>query len=143
MQDISFYVPGIPIAKARARITKEGRAFPSRKTEVYESLVRQSFAAKYPGVEPVAEPVLLYVSFFFTIPDSAKRKKGPDKILPNDPFTTRPDLDNLVKAILDGLNTVAFVDDKQIVGIFAAKKYGKVPGAMVSLRPAIGGITNV
>jgi Holliday junction resolvase RusA-like endonuclease len=139
VKDITFYVPGLPVAKARARITKEGRAFPSRKTEVYESLVRQSFAAKNPDFEPMTEPVNLYVSFYFSIPESAKRKKGPDKILPDDPFIIRPDLDNLVKSILDGLNTVAFVDDKQIVGIFAAKKYGMVPGAYVSLRPARGG----
>jgi Holliday junction resolvase RusA-like endonuclease len=33
----------------------------------------------------------------------------------------RADLDNLVKAVLDGLNEVAFVDDKQVALIAASK----------------------
>lgn len=37
--------------------------------------------------------------------------------------TVRPDLDNLVKLVLDALNGVAYADDSQIVRIHAFKKY--------------------
>jgi Holliday junction resolvase RusA-like endonuclease len=140
MDDIKFYVPGAPVPKARIPANpKTGIAYTPKKTVAYESLVRTSYASKYLGVNPTTEPIILYVSFYFPIPASAKRKKQPDKIVHGDPHMIRPDLDNLVKAILDGLNTVAFVDDKQIVGIYARKMYGITPGAYVSLRPMKGG----
>jgi Holliday junction resolvase RusA-like endonuclease len=39
--------------------------------------------------------------------------------------TSRPDLDNIVKSILDGLNGVIFEDDAVVAEIVASKKYGE------------------
>ena len=41
--------------------------------------------------------------------------------------TVRPDIDNLVKIILDGLNGVAFMDDKQVIELYATKWYSAEP----------------
>lgn len=35
--------------------------------------------------------------------------------------TNKPDIDNIIKSVLDGLNGVAYVDDKQICDIRASK----------------------
>ena len=35
----------------------------------------------------------------------------------------KPDLDNAIKSILDGLNGVAYYDDKQVVQISATKMW--------------------
>ena len=52
---------------------------------------------------------------------SKKRKKS---ILEgSEGFTKRPDVDNLVKAVLDGLNGIAFKDDCQVVEVHATKGY--------------------
>ena len=37
--------------------------------------------------------------------------------------TVKPDIDNIVKIVLDGLNGVAFTDDKQVIEIQAQKCY--------------------
>ena len=37
------------------------------------------------------------------------------------------DIDNYIKAILDALNGVYFKDDKQVVEVFASKKYSNTP----------------
>ena len=39
----------------------------------------------------------------------------------------RPDIDNLVKIVLDGLNGVAFMDDKQVIELYAIKRYSIEP----------------
>ena len=49
------------------------------------------------------------------------------------PYTGKPDLDNVAKAILDGLNAVAFEDDSQIVGLQITKSYGERPRAEIQI----------
>ena len=40
-----------------------------------------------------------------------------------------PDLDKLIRAVLDGLTAIAYVDDGQVVSIVAEKAYGARIGA--------------
>lgn len=42
--------------------------------------------------------------------------------------TSKPDLDNYVKGILDAINTVIVKDDSRVVGINAIKIYQSNPG---------------
>jgi len=46
------------------------------------------------------------------------------------------DLDNLVKLVKDGLNSVAYADDSQVAEIYAIKRYVK-PGELSETRIAI------
>ena len=45
--------------------------------------------------------------------------------------TGKPDIDNIIKAVLDGLNGVAFKDDAQVVFISAQKLYSDTPRLVV------------
>ena len=47
--------------------------------------------------------------------------------------TKKPDLDNVLKAVLDGLNGIAFVDDSQVVAITVRKKYTLTPSVAVAI----------
>lgn len=134
MTDILFMVPGVPVAKARPRVTKTGITFTPKKTELFENLVRMAFCQKYPGREPVEETLQLTMTFTFPIPESAKRKKLPDKIKEGDYYFHRPDIDNLIKGVQDALNGVAYKDDAQVVMMIARKVYGTIPGTYVSLN---------
>jgi crossover junction endodeoxyribonuclease RusA len=44
-----------------------------------------------------------------------------------------PDLDKLVRAVLDGLTAIAYRDDGQVVRLTAAKVYGVNPGVWVQM----------
>jgi crossover junction endodeoxyribonuclease RusA len=44
-----------------------------------------------------------------------------------------PDLDKLVRAVLDGLTAIAYRDDGQVVRLTAAKQYGINPGLWVQM----------
>ena len=39
----------------------------------------------------------------------------------------KPDLDNVVKAVLDALNGVVYRDDAQVVNLVATKRYATEP----------------
>jgi Holliday junction resolvase RusA-like endonuclease len=61
-------------------------------------------------------------------------KSLPKKVRSN---TKRPDLDKLVRALLDGLADILIPDDSQVVSIKAGKRYiepGETPGADIRLR---------
>lgn len=45
--------------------------------------------------------------------------------------TTKPDTDNIAKSILDSLNKIAYLDDKQVVDLRVRKRYAEVPSVSV------------
>ena len=47
--------------------------------------------------------------------------------------TKRPDIDNVVKCIMDSLNKLAYKDDAQVVALVAEKCYGAEPMVLVRL----------
>ena len=47
--------------------------------------------------------------------------------------TVAPDLDKLVRAVLDGLTAIAYRDDGQVISITARKDYGERIGVDISL----------
>jgi len=135
---ISMIIPGQPVAKGRARITTVGgfaRAYTPAKTRSYENIVRnhaQEIMALR-GLEPLEGPVALLLEAHLQVPASWSKKKTAEAIAGSIVPTSRPDLDNYIKAALDGLNEVVFKDDSQVVEISAKKVYSETPQLFVSI----------
>jgi crossover junction endodeoxyribonuclease RusA len=47
-------------------------------------------------------------------------------------MTKKPDIDKLIRAVLDALKGVAWCDDSQVVSVYASKRYGQ-PGCKVEI----------
>lgn len=130
---IKFTIPGIPVAKGRPRFTKSGIAYTPAKTRQYENLVKaEAFQAmeKQPLFENAVEIV---IRVFLPIPKSFSKTKKEQCLLWNILPITRPDLDNYIKAVLDGCNKIVFKDDSQIVDIAAQKFYSDKPRIEVEI----------
>jgi Holliday junction resolvase RusA-like endonuclease len=139
---VELIVPGEPVGKQRPKVfpmrTRTGliirRGVTPEKTVNYETLIRQLFAVKYPGFEPLGGPLALTVEAFLLIPKSASRKKkaamAEGEIIPE----KRPDFDNLAKTAADALQGVAFRNDSQIAEAVIRKRYSQVP----RMRIAVG-----
>lgn len=106
-----------PYGKGRPRFWK-GRVFTPTKTRAFESAIARMALVQKPA-SPLSGPIKITARFFM---------KRPKKPLNSRPIT-RPDLDNLVKAVTDPLNGVFWTDDTQIVEIHAAKFYDDLTGA--------------
>ena len=126
MTVLAFTVPGEPVAKGRPRFTRSGFAYPDKKTDRYENLVRLAYVEAYPDRKPAEGPIAVSIKAYFPPLRSWSKKKKEAAAGDYLPKTTKPDLDNLVK-VLDGLNKIAWVDDAQIYNIAAWKGYSERP----------------
>lgn len=67
--------------------------------------------------------VFVTVHAYFTPPKSDSKKTRERKCAGNAVCTLKPDVDNIAKIVMDGLNGVAFADDKQVVSLRVTKTY--------------------
>ena len=135
---ISFTVPGNPVAKGRARAFKRGNHighYTPATTANYENLVKLLASQEMAGKKLIDGPVSLFLNLTFAIPESWPRKKKEKAIFGEIYPTVKPDLDNCQKLICDALNGVVWVDDKQVVDVRVRKYYSSKPCAVVSVEP--------
>ena len=120
---ISFTVPGKPFAKERPRFSrKSGRAVTPKATVSFENTVRALASQIFK--RPIEGPVSVIVEAVFEPPQSWSKKKKAAH-LSGYWHTQKPDSDNIEKAIHDGLNRIAIVDDSQIAHSVCTKTWGK------------------
>ena len=132
MREISLTIEGEPMGKARpifARTKNKTVAITPKKTRDYETYVKEKYMVKYGDRSfPKDIPLKAEITAYFAIPKSKKRKIGDD-------VTKRPDLDNIIKIILDALNKVAYHDDAQISEVTCNKKYALNPKVEIKITP--------
>lgn len=130
MNRIEFTINGECVPKARPRFSKFGHVYTTPKTRAYENIVKSTAIDNHVPCITMALRVELVI--YKSIPKSFSKKKrelaNEGKIYP----VVKPDIDNYVKSVLDGLNGVLFIDDKQIVDFRAIKKYSDNPRVEVT-----------
>ncbi len=118
---IQFFVKGIPVPQARPRtflhrISGRYVTMNPKKTEAWKrSVYAQAF--EYRPRAPVEGPVHLALEFFLPKPRGESGRDASWAI-------QRPDLDNLMKAVMDALVAAGFFrDDALVVSLEASKRY--------------------
>ena len=137
---IEFIVYGPPHGKGRPRVGRAGahvRMFTPQKTLAYESLVAHVGAVAMSGRALLEGAVELRMFIEVQIPASWSKKKQAQALAGEILPTTKPDVDNVIKAIGDGLNGVVWKDDVQITDVITRKRYAEKPQVRVMVRPAV------
>ena len=130
-----FEIPGKIIGKGRPRLNSYTRqVYTPTKTKDYENLVIQYFMLKYPRFTPFEGRVSVEITANFEVPKSAKKPEK-ELMLENklNPLK-KPDIDNIVKIILDAMNECAFKDDTQITKLAVEKKYAQTESIYVKIE---------
>lgn len=129
---VRFFVDGKPVGKGRPRFTRDGHAYTPKTTRDYEQHVCRSFREFHDTYFGDA-PIMMRICAAFSVPTSFNKKNRAlalsDEIRP----TKKPDADNIVKAICDSLNKVAYDDDSNVVKLLVDKVYGEDPRVYVIL----------
>ena len=124
---VCFIVEGRPVAKARPRATRRGVVYTPKTTVEAERNIREAFLDRMEhNFKPLETPVAVSLCFYFAQPKGTSKKvfdESRGKARPK-----KPDIDNLIKTVLDALNGVAWKDDNQVVRVEAEKLNGGTKG---------------
>lgn len=134
-EQLQFTVRGLPVAQGTARaFVAGGRARIATDANRLNSPLGAWRAAirseAQRAMEVTAEPTItapVSVIAWFTLPRPVslpKRVTEPD---------AKPDIDKLLRALLDGLTGVVIADDAQVISVCGVKQYGPDPGVTVTI----------
>lgn len=129
---MQFTISGQPTAKGRPKFTKRGIAYTPQKTREYEEHIQWEFTNQIKK-QPYDKPVQMIIKFYTEIPKSYPKYKREELEKETTYRTKKPDLDNLIKAVTDAINGLAYTDDSLIVKIKAEKLYGKTARTEVKI----------
>jgi len=145
---LTFRVSGLPTPKGSMRVVPIRRADGStamrlvqdRRISDWVATVRTMAAQVFGPEPPWTGPVRMGLEFYFPRPKSHYRggKPGPGRLRHDAPksVTRRPDLDKLLRAVLDALTGVVIADDAQVAEIRTLKEYADEdgsPGVLISI----------
>lgn len=131
---VTLHFKGLVIAKERPRMGLHTTYTPQKTVDYEKEVAKLGRAAMFAaGLRPYNRPVGVHLTVYEDIPQSWGRYKTrlalAGLILPE-----KRDLDNQIKAIMDGLNGVCFADDSLVNQIFAVRKFVQLGGAGFSLN---------
>ncbi len=129
---LSFFVPGKPVPQGSKRHVGNGRMVemgkdlkPWRESIRWAALERSHGPLMYEG------PVSVRLQFVMPRPASAPKRK-------TTPGIKRPDVDKLIRSVLDALSSAGvWRDDSQVVEVYASKRIAELtesPGVSVLVQ---------
>ena len=134
MKTIELTVPGEPKGKARPRVTRTGVAYTPTKTVNYETFIKGIFTTKDPDFMPSEKSLGARIIAYLLIPKATSKKKTllmeSGIIRP----AKSPDVDNIVKMVMDALEGLAYKRDSQVVSVNCKKYYGQKPRLEISIK---------
>jgi len=111
-----------PVPAARPRVSRFSTYYPKKYTRFKKEM--EALTSEL-DTTPCENLVCVSLKFKIKTPQSWSKKKRLER--ENTYCNNNSDIDNYVKAMLDSLNGVYFIDDRQVVEVFASKKYSNEP----------------
>lgn len=144
-----FTIPGEPQGKKRPRYSRRSRTmYTPSETVNYEGIVKTMYHAqggrKVDGTKKVIDtkgkqrecqiPIKVEIWAFMKPPVGVPMWKRAMMILNYILPTKKPDIDNIGKIILDGLNKVAWHDDSVVTDLIIHKRYDENAHVVVEIN---------
>lgn len=134
---VQFHIDAEPVPKGRPKFSKVGgfmRAYTPKKTSDYENIVRETAQQAMGSTGPLETALGAYLYIRLPIPKSHSKKRKLACLSGQEKPIKKPDIDNLAKSVLDGLNGVVWKDDSQIVSLHVTKVYSSGSGVDVLIK---------
>ena len=132
-------ITGDPVAKGRGRAvntSRGARVVTPEKTRKWEADARAEARRQMDQAAPFDQPLSVSIDVTFAPPKSWPNWKREAALAGHIPHTGKPDVDNVVKAAMDALNGIVYLDDAQVYWIKAHKIWGTRPSVRVRVAEA-------
>lgn len=128
-----FTVEGQPIGKGRPRFVRAtGHTYTPDKTREYEQRIAEEYTRA--GGEIMNGYITVEIYAVYKIPTATSKLRKEQMLRGLIKPVVKPDIDNVIKIVLDGLNKVAYHDDKQVTKVVVTKAYGEEPYIEVKIE---------
>lgn len=135
MREYIITVHRKPIPASRPRVTRWSsyykEPYNSYKDILKDIMMNESGSLLKP-VFDASMALKIDIIFELEIPKSLSKKK--QELLVGRLHTKKPDIDNLVKSVLDAMNDIWFKDDGQIACLSVVKKYSREPKTIIVIK---------
>lgn len=121
--------------------TKDGRVF----SHTYEDAKSRDFKAslhliaqermKGLGKDVIDTPLAMKIMVDIKIPKSFSKKKTALAMDGAIAPSVKPDIDNILKSVMDAFNGVVYTDDKLVTDVAVQKRYSKNDGLIAEILP--------
>jgi Holliday junction resolvase RusA-like endonuclease len=132
---ITITVEGPAVPKARPRFGRHG-VYTPKTTRDWEAKFQQKAVEAMHGSAPLSCPVSVEVTVAFAVPKSWPRWKAKLALAGDIAHTSKPDLDNLVKSVLDSMNALVYTDDSLVHSTLCKKFYASTPELVAKVIPS-------
>ena len=130
---VSFVIPTHPTGKGRPRLCSSGSVFTPSRTKYYENFIKGCYIEQCGDVSFGDKSIVLYIKAYSEPLSKFKKEERKNALLNLIKPTSKPDVDNILKAILDALNEVAYNDDRYIYKIVVERYYSDEPRTEVEI----------
>lgn len=141
---ITLVIPGKVQAQERPYVVTDkspykrfgkskNKTFNRKDSENYKKHLQSHAKIQYAHA-PLRGPLRVRITVIRPFLKNWGDKKKEDALAGKVRPTTRPDVDNYAKSILDSLNGITWRDDSQIVSLTINKRYGEVDGAIIEIE---------
>ena len=131
-------ITGEPVAAGRPRFSSRGgfaKAYDPKKSRDYKKMIKKQAMQQLPDdYQPIDYQNEVDINVYRSIQKSVSKKEYARRLSNEVRPTVKPDADNYVKIILDGLNGLVWLDDNQITDVAAHKYYSDEPRVEVEVH---------
>ena len=123
-ETVTVVIPGTPHGKGRPRFSNKSRtAYTPKATKAYEETVGRMATLEMRGKDQLFGALHMDMRAHFKLPSHWSKAKRDAALLGLVQPTGRPDIDNLIKSVADGLQGIVYQDDSAIVSVACSKVY--------------------
>jgi len=129
MTTLTFRVPGKPAGKARPRFNRATGTVYSPDVGLYQ--VRVAEHGLQAGLRLVEGPVEVHIRITRRMPSSWSKKRRKARM--GEAATNKPDGNNILAGVLDGLTGILVADDKDVWRCSVEKRWGEADNTMITV----------
>ena len=103
-------------------------------TTTYEDQIRFYALRAMGGYKPLTMALEAFIHVRLPVPQSYSKKRTDACLSGLESPCKKPDLDNIIKSMMDGMNGIVYEDDDQVVDLHSTKRYAINAGVDILIK---------